>query len=245
MIDKFWAVIPGGGQGRRFASHIPKQYLNLAGSAVLDHVLECFLKMNEFEAVVVAIHKEGQRFANLYHAHDSRVIAITGGLERADSVLAGLHWLNANGADHNDWVFVHDAARPLVSEPELLALLSELEQPACPGVVLGVPVADTLKLINKIDACMEVSINCIEETLDRSRLWHAMTPQVFRLGALRSALMIAADRGFAVTDDSQAMESIGVIPWLVRGRRSNIKLTYSEDSELVETLLLARRMAVL
>ena len=244
MIERFWAVIPGGGHGRRFESPIPKQYSNLAGSAVLDHVLECFLKMNEFEAVVVAIHKEDQRFTGLHHAHDSRVFAVTGGLERADSVLAGLQWLNANGADHNDWVFVHDAARPLVSESELSALMSALEQPECPGVVLAVPVADTLKLVNKVDARAEIPITCVGETLDRSQLWHAMTPQVFRLGALRSALTVASDRGFAVTDDSQAMESVGVFPWLVRGRRSNIKLTYSEDSELIEAILLARRTAV-
>ena len=113
-----------------------------------------------------------------------------------------------------------------------------------PGVVLAVPVADTLKLVNKVDARAEIPITCVGETLDRSQLWHAMTPQVFRLGALRSALTVASDRGFAVTDDSQAMESVGVFPWLVRGRRSNIKLTYSEDSELIEAILLARRTAV-
>jgi len=237
LRHKLWAVIPAGGRGQRFGSQMPKQYMNIAGRPVLDHVLDVFLQMPEFSRVVVAIAADDRRFMELYHASDDRVVAIAGGAERADSVLAGLEWLAAQGVDPMDWVFVHDAARPLLTDMELCALFEAIEQADCPGAVLGVPAADTLKRANVMYACPEAADSCVGETVDRSGLWHAMTPQVFRLGAVMDALNSAREAAISVTDEAQALERLGVAPWLVRGRRSNIKLTYAEDLELMESVL--------
>ena len=110
-------------------------------------------------------------------------------------------------------------------------------------VVLGVPAADTLKRVDQISPYPEEPDSCIAKTVDRNGLWYAMTPQVFRLGELSYALQAAKQSGLVVTDESQAMEANGSLPWLIRGRRSNIKLTYPEDLELIEALLSAREDA--
>lgn len=244
-MNKLWAVIPAGGKGLRFGSQVPKQYMTVAGQPVLDHVLRAFLKPNIFQSIVVPVPPDDRRFNELAASGDDRVVAIVGGAERADSVQAGLDWIDAQGADASDWVFVHDAARPLITQHELHALLDAIDATNCPGAVLGVPAADTLKRVDQICSCPEESDSCIAETVDRTGLWHAMTPQVFRLGELSKALQIANESNMLVTDEAQAMEANGQLPWLIRGRRSNIKLTYPEDLELIEALLVARGEAAL
>ncbi len=244
-MSKLWAVIPAGGKGLRFGSQVPKQYMTVAGQPVLDHVLSAFLKPNVFQAIVVPVPPDDRRFHELTASGDDRVVAIVGGAERADSVQAGLDWIDAQGAEASDWVFVHDAARPLITQHELHALLDAIDASNCPGAVLGVPAADTLKRVDQICSCPEESDSCIAETVDRTGLWHAMTPQVFRLGELSKALQNAKESNILVTDEAQAMEASGQLPWLIRGRRSNIKLTYPEDLELIEALLVAREEAAL
>jgi len=244
-VNKLWAVIPAGGKGLRFGSQVPKQYVTVAGQPMLDHVLRAFLKPNIFQSIVVPVPPDDRRFNELAASGDDRVVAIVGGAERADSVQAGLDWIDAQGADASDWVFVHDAARPLITQYELHALLDAIDATNCPGAVLGVPAADTLKRVDQICSCPEESDSCIAETVDRTGLWHAMTPQVFRLGELSKALQIANETNMLVTDEAQAMEANGQLPWLIRGRRSNIKLTYPEDLELIEALLVARGEAAL
>lgn len=244
-MSKLWAVIPAGGKGLRFGSQVPKQYMTVAGQPVLDHVLSAFLKPNVFQAIVVPVPPDDRRFHELTASGDDRVVAIVGGAERADSVQAGLDWIDAQGGDASDWVFVHDAARPLITQHELHALLDAIDASNCPGAVLGVPAADTLKRVDQICSCPEESDSCIAETVDRTGLWHAMTPQVFRLGELSKALQNAKESNILVTDEAQAMEASGQLPWLIRGRRSNIKLTYPEDLELIEALLVARMEAAL
>ena len=242
-MSDLWAVIPAGGRGLRFGSLVPKQYITVAGRPLLDHVLAAFLKPRVFKAVVVPVPTDDYRFNELASSDDNRVHAIMGGAERADSVRAGLDWIHEQGAGEDDWVFVHDAARPLITQIELQGLLELLDLSSCPGVVLGVPAADTLKRVDQISPCSEESNSCIAETVNRAGLWHAMTPQVFRLGELSHALLSAKQKGFMVTDESQAMEAIGRPPWLIRGRRTNVKLTYPEDLELIEALLSAREEA--
>ena len=245
MTD-LWAVIPAGGKGLRFGSQVPKQYMTVAGRPVLDYVLAAFLKPKVFKAVVVPVPPDDRRFHELASSGNSCVCPIQGGTERAESVQAGLDWIQAQGADSDDWVFVHDAARPLITQYELHGLVDVIESSGCPGVVLGVPVADTLKRVDQISLCPEESSDsCIAETVDRTGLWQAMTPQVFRLGELSDALQAAKQSGLVVTDESQAMEANGRLPWLIRGRRSNIKLTYPDDIELIEALLSAREDASL
>lgn len=240
MSDRLWVVLPAGGRGSRFGSTLPKQYRTVAGLSVLDHVLARFLSIDEFSGVVVAIAEDDHRFMDLYHASNPRVSAIVGGVERQDSVHAGLSWLVAQGAQDRDWVFVHDAARPLITENELHSLIEAIAHPECPGCVLGIPAADTLKRADLEVSCPDVTDTAVASTLDRTALWHAMTPQVFRLKPLLQALDQSGAEGRTVTDESQAIEAQGVRPWLVRGRRSNIKLTYPEDFELIESVLSQR-----
>ena len=244
MTD-LWAVIPAGGKGLRFGSQVPKQYMTVAGRPVLDHVLAAFLKPKVFKAVVVPVPPDDRRFDELASSSHGCVYPIKGGAERADSVQAGLDWIKAQGGDADDWIFVHDAARPLITQHELHGLVDAIESSRCPGVVLGVPTADTLKRVDQISPYPKEPDSYIAETVDRNGLWYAMTPQVFRLGELSYALQAAKQSGLVVTDESQAMEANGRLPWLIRGRRSNIKLTYPEDLELIEALLSAREDASL
>ena len=239
MTD-LWAVIPAGGKGLRFGSQVPKQYMMVAGRPVLDHVLAAFLKPKVFKAVVVPVPPDDRRFNELASSSHGCVYPIKGGAERADSVQAGLDWIKAQGGDADDWIFVHDAARPLITQHELHGLVDAIKSSRCPGVVLGVPAADTLKRVDQISPYPKEPDSHVAETVDRNGLWYAMTPQVFRLGELSYALQAAKQSGLVVTDESQAMEANGRLPWLIRGRRSNIKLTYPEDLELIEALLSAR-----
>ena len=240
-MTKLWAVIPAGGVGLRYGSETPKQYSTVAGLTVLEHVLKAFLALNVFESIVVPIPSVDKHFQRLADAKHESVVSIAGGLERAESVYAGLDWIRAQGAGKNDWVFVHDAVRPLITQDELNALLSVIVLPDCPGVVLGVPSSDTLKRANQKRGHNEGVGIYITETVDRVGLWHAMTPQVFQLSDLIDALDQVKASGLLVTDEAQAMEATGTHPWLVRGLRTNVKLTYPEDLQLIEAILSSRR----
>ena len=127
--------------------------------------------------------------------------------------------IQAQGADANDWVFVHDAARPLITQYELHGLVDAIESSNCPGVVLVFQQPIRSNGWIRSVRVSEESDSCIADTVDRTGLWHAMTPQVFRLGQLSDALQAAKQSGLVVTDESQAMEANGRLPWLIRGRR--------------------------
>ncbi|MFP5507268.1 MAG: 2-C-methyl-D-erythritol 4-phosphate cytidylyltransferase, partial [Gammaproteobacteria bacterium] len=155
------------------------------------------------------------------------LIVAPGGAERADSVLNALQVLRERAAD-DDWVLVHDAARPCVRADDLRRLIDALRDDPVGGL-LAVPVRDTMKQATDDGRCAA--------TVDRSRLWHALTPQMFRLGALRAALIAAHTDGIAVTDDASALEHAGQRPRLVEGHADNIKITRPEDLALAEFFL--------
>jgi 2-C-methyl-D-erythritol 4-phosphate cytidylyltransferase len=136
-------------------------------------------------------------------------------------------------ASPDDWVLVHDAARPCLSTEDLDRLLAELDSDPVGGL-LAIPVRDTLK---QTDAAGRVAT-----TVDRARIWHALTPQMFRLGLLRDALRDALARGLPVTDEAAAMEAAGFAPRLIEGRADNVKITRPEDLALAE-FYLTRRIA--
>lgn len=240
MNERLHALVPAGGRGQRFGGQIPKQYLEVAGRPVLSHVLERLLGLGSIDWIVVPIPRGDLRFDELPESKNPRVRAIEGGGQRALSVLAGLSALRSQGAHPTDWVLVHDAARPLLTPTELFALIDAIEAPDCPGVVLAVPAADTLKRVNVLASPHEAADGAIGSTVVRDGIWHAMTPQVFRLAQLQHAIEQAMAAGVDVTDEASAMEAQGIQPWLVRGRRSNIKLTYPEDIELVDAILRRR-----
>jgi 2-C-methyl-D-erythritol 4-phosphate cytidylyltransferase len=229
-----WALVPAAGSGRRMAgngtSNVPKQYLALAGRTVLEHGLSVFLAHPRINGVVVVLAPDDNRWKTLSLSGDPRVRTAVGGAERADSVLAGLRCLLGVGHDE-DWVLVHDAARPCIQRAELDRLLDEAGADPVGGL-LAVPVRDTVKQAHSVN---------VEITVDRSKLWLAQTPQMFRLGLLHQALSAALAKGQAMTDESSAMEQAGYHPRLVQGSATNIKITCPDDLVIAEALLQARQ----
>lgn len=218
----FWAVIPAAGVGARMAADRPKQYLQLGGRSILEHSLGCFLDHPSLKGLVVSVAFDDPFWPTLPCAGDSRIGRVDGGRERADSVLNALLHLHAQGASDDDWVLVHDAARPNLSRQDLDKLLNELADDPVGGL-LAVPARDTLKRVDKQGR--------VAETIDRSLIWQAYTPQMFRLGALHQALADSLVADANITDESSAMEWAGLAPRLIEGRSDNIKVTRPEDLE--------------
>lgn len=219
-LPPFWAVIPAAGIGSRMAADRPKQYLQLAGKSILEHTLGCFLDHPCLRGVVVSLAADDPYWPQLPCAGDPRILRVDGGRERADSVLNGLLGLCELGAGEQDWVLVHDAARPNLQRADLDRLLSELADDPVGGL-LAVPVRDTLKRIGPDGR--------VQETVDRSVIWQAYTPQMFRLQALCDALNDALAAGVAITDEASALEWAGQAPRLIEGRADNLKITRPED----------------
>ncbi|GHD53209.1 2-C-methyl-D-erythritol 4-phosphate cytidylyltransferase [Marinobacter persicus] len=227
--SRFWLVVPAAGIGQRMRSECPKQYLKLHQRFILDVTLSRLLDSGLFDGCMVALNPRDRWWPDSVAAGDERVQTCTGGAERADSVLAALQALAGQAADE-DWVLVHDAARPCLHPHDLSNLVDSLvEHPV--GGLLAAPVADTLKQTGGGQPPE------VDSTVDRSRLWRAFTPQMFRLGALRCALASCLERGLPVTDESSAMEFSGYTPVLVEGRSDNIKITVPADLALAEFLL--------
>lgn len=227
MNLSFWVVIPAAGVGSRMQADRPKQYLPLGGRTLIEHTLDCFLGQPGLSGLVVCLAEQDPWWPTLACAADPRITRATGGRERADSVLSGLHRLGGLGAQDADWVLVHDAARPNLTESDLHRLLEALQNDPVGGL-LAVPVRDTLK---QADAQGRVSA-----TPDRSQFWQAYTPQMFRLGALRQALVEALACGALITDEASAMERAGLAPRLIEGRADNIKITRPEDLDWLNRL---------
>ncbi|WP_296178572.1 2-C-methyl-D-erythritol 4-phosphate cytidylyltransferase [Pseudomonas sp. UBA1879] len=221
-LPAFWAVIPAAGVGARMAADRPKQYLQLGGLTILEHSLLCFLDHPRLKGLVISLAADDPYWPTLPCALDTRIQQVAGGKERADSVLNALLHLHASGADDNDWVLVHDAARPNLARSDLDNLLTQLADDPVGGL-LAVPAKDTLK---RADANGRVT-----ETVDRSLIWQAYTPQMFRLGALHRALADSLVSNVSITDEASAIEWAGQSPRLIEGRADNIKVTRPEDLE--------------
>ena len=229
---RYWAVVPAAGVGRRMGAGIPKQYLQLAGRRVIDWTLEVLLAEPRIESVHVALGAGDPYWERCEHAVHPRVRRVDGGEERARSVLNALRALE-EVADPRDLVLVHDAARPCLRLEDVQRLISEAGSSS--GGLLGMPVRDTMKLADGQGRC--------QETLDRSRLWHAFTPQMFPLRKLLEAMESALQAGVPVTDEASAMERAGYHPLLVEGHPDNIKITRPGDLALAEFFLAEREPA--
>lgn len=218
---KFWAVVPAAGVGKRMGSNTPKQYLEINGKPVLEHTLERLLSVPSLSGIFVALGAEDGYWDDLSSSKDSRVFVAPGGRERADSVLSALRSMDSV-ADPEDWVLVHDAARLCITREDIEKLIQTLAQDPIGGI-LALPVSDTLKTVQDLR---------ILNTPDRSVIWRALTPQMFRYGLLRDALSSAQAEGRIVTDEASAIEQSGYQPRIVEGRPDNIKITRPEDLEL-------------
>ena len=226
MNNRLWVVIPAAGRGERFGGSLPKQYAKLGGRTVIEHTLACFAGVPRIAGIVVPLAADDRIFGKLA-LPEVPVHTTVGGATRAQSVLAALEWLLNGPASDQDWVLVHDAARPLLGRADLDALIAECEQNDVGGL-LGVPVADTLK---------RSSGGHVHGTMRRDDVWRAMTPQMFKLGPLERALRAA---GPEATDEAMAMEMAGVAPAMVRGSADNLKITTVGDLLVADAILAAR-----
>lgn len=202
----------------------PKQYLPLRGRALLEWSIAAFLDTDWIDGVVLVLARSDQDYARLPIARHPKIVTTTGGAARAESVLAGLETVAERSRGFDEvFVLVHDAARPCVMWSDIENLCDEAADEH--GGLLALPATDTLKKSKR---------GRIAATVDRAFIWRAQTPQLFRLDVLTQALRECSERNLEVTDEASAMERAGYKPRLVRGRESNIKVTYPEDLPLAE-----------
>lgn len=221
-MNSFSIVVPAAGKGLRMGGETPKQYMSLGNEPILERTLRRLLLLGPKHLCLV-VSEDDDQWQTLPSAN--RCLIATGGASRVDSVLAGLQALNLPS---DSAVLVHDAVRPLFVGADVLELITQVGATE-DGGLLATPVIDTLK---QSDADRKVLT-----TPDRSRYWHAQTPQLFQAGLLKTALLNAIDKGFVVTDEASAIEALGRHPLIVPGSSRNIKITTPEDLAFAEYLL--------
>ncbi len=226
----YWLVMPAAGASRRFGAGAAKQHVALAGRTVLELALQLFSEDARCRGIALALSPAALADAGLRGRLAAKVWPVLGGARRCDSVLSGLEALGARAASE-DWVLVHDAARPCLSADDLDRLLQGGAAHGL-GALLAAPVTDTLKRADDTQ-----SVEC---TVDRGALWRALTPQMFRYGPLCAALRNALAAGREPTDEAQAIEWQGGRPLLVVAQDSNIKITSRQDLDLAQAILAAR-----
>lgn len=224
-LPKCWAVVPAAGIGERFGASIPKQYSSLHDKTVFEYALKALIHSPRIDGITIALHANDQHFTSL-DLPAKPVWTVAGGESRAHSVLNALHHLQVH-ANKNDFVLVHDAARPCLAETDLNKLLDEVLSHAVGGI-LATPVSDTLKKVQK---------SMIVDTVNREQLWRALTPQMFRFGLLVDALTYVISNNIKVTDEAQAIEMQGKQPCIVEGDARNIKVTTKNDLQIAELFI--------
>lgn len=240
---RLWALVPSAGVGSRAGLSIPKQYHRLAGQRVIDHTVAVLAAMPQVEQVCVLVSPDDTQ----YHSPSNRVqVHGCGGATRAHTVVNGLIMLKQTGAQPNDWVLVHDAARCLVMARDIEPLLQACASDEVGGL-LAIAAPDTLKVAythtptpthiqGQPSSCRS------QRTLDRSGIWLAQTPQMFRLAPLLAAMQAHEATDYSgLTDEASAMELAGLQPLLVQGSAHNLKVTYPQDFALAEAILQQRR----
>ena len=222
-MSEFFALVPAAGSSARMGSDLPKQYLTVAGQPLIYHALATLCANMDIRMVFVVLALDDVWFTRYdWSAFGDKLQPLyCGGATRAESVLNGLM---AAELELDDWVLVHDAARPCLSGDQLARLIADLRDDEVGGL-LAVPVADTLKRADDAGR--------IASTERREGLWQAQTPQMFRTGLLLQALRAMPN----VTDDASAVEALGLKPKLVASDSTNFKVTYPEDIKLAELLL--------
>jgi len=226
-----WAIVPAAGRGTRFGGEVPKQYVDVGGAPVIAHTLAALAGHRGVSGVVVVLSADDGRWPGWTEFAGKPLLTCVGGEQRAASVLAGLASL-PDSVRPDDFVLVHDAARPNLGEHDLGALLERGRNDPV-GAILATPVRDTLKRAGDDGG--------IDGTEPRERLWRALTPQLFRRLQLVRALEAAHEGDIAVTDESMAMERQGLRPLLVEGREDNLKITTAADLDHFAFLLARRR----
>ena len=226
-VSRFWGVIPAAGVGRRMGGNLPKQYLRLHDTPIIIHTLKKLAAMPLIEGIILVIGQDDPYWPELNIPVDIPVRVVIGGEHRVHSVFRGVESIAAE-LSNNDWILVHDAARPCVRSEDIVMLIDAVGGHECGGI-LATPVRDTMK--------QATESNAIKATLDRSSMWHALTPQMFRAPLLFEALKASLEYSEKITDEASALELLGYSPLLVEGHADNIKITRPEDLALAEFYL--------
>lgn len=224
-LGQYTVIVPAAGVGKRMGTSVPKQYLTINNQTILEHTVQRLLSHKAISHVVIALGESDEYFPCTSLPNNESVSYVVGGKERVDSVLAGLKSVNA---EQVPWVLVHDAARPCVQLQDLTELIRYCIENDHGGL-LATPVRDTMK--------QESLAGLVDKTLERCRMWHALTPQMYKTVELISAITRALAQGINVTDESSAMEAFGYVSGLVKGSSDNIKITQPEDLDLAEFIL--------
>ena len=229
--DPVWAIVPASGLGHRMQGEVAKQYLQLCGKSILEHTLDRLLSFKDIRGVILVLRSDDQAWEALNYQSQKPLVVTAGGKERQHSVFNGLLKLLKLEAA-NPYAMIHDAVRPLVMHQDLARLMSSArDNPA--GAILGVPVTDTLK--------RQDDNSNITETVGRSDLWRAFTPQLFRAKLLLEAFRYVEDNNLTITDDAAAVEALGMQPGLVKCSTQNIKITHPQDLDLAAQILIAQQ----
>ncbi len=228
MNNQHFLIVPASGIGERMNTKLPKQYLKLDnGLTVLDQTLKTLLNIEQIKGCVVAIAENDTEFTNSAFAnHDKLLATAAGGKARFHSVLSALSTLRSFAKDE-DWVLVHDAARPCVKASDVIHLIEQLKNHPVGGL-LAVKMVDTIK---------KSSNTVVEKTIDRSLLWQAQTPQMYRFGVLFKALKNVVKNNLTITDEASSIEYLGLESVLVPSSKSNLKITTAEDLDLANFYL--------
>ena len=225
-----WAIVPAAGTGVRSGLDIPKQYQLLLDKPMLHHVLDVLSSHPDIDGVCLVLSVEDTRWVGIHKWHSKTLRTCVGGVERSESVLLAITSLQ-DVLGKEDFVLVHDAARPCLRFEDLNNLIEQASQHPV-GALLAGKIKDTVKRSDQESQ--------VEGTLDRSLLWRAFTPQMFSAISLQRALQHAKQEGVQITDESSAMERLGLSPLLVEGSDDNIKVTLASDFALAEAILSAR-----
>jgi 2-C-methyl-D-erythritol 4-phosphate cytidylyltransferase len=235
-MPKVFAIVPAAGQGTRIGDAVPKQYLPIAGKPMMFHAIEVLAAVPRIACVCVVLSPLDRHWGEHdWSAFPDKIEPLfAGGAHRAETVRNAIDRLGPR-MQPTDWVLVHDAARPCLPPEDLAQLIAQCEGDEIGGL-LAFPVAETVKKAAKDEA----GTQRVAGTEDRSQLWLAQTPQMFRAALLARALQLAKG---AVTDEASAVEQLGLKPRLVAGSRENIKVTYPEDMAIAESILARRQKA--
>jgi len=240
MTARIWSVVPAGGVGARMNSDVPKQYLQLSGQPMIAHTLDRLCSVPAVDFLVVGVAAQDPHWPALAYRNSKLSSVVDAGKERVDTVQNCLEYIVGCGGK-DDWALVHDAARPCVRAVEIQLLIDTVLR-AKQGGILAVALSDTIKRsVSLADDAFKGGEACILETVPRDGLWRAMTPQLFKVGELLSAIEYAQSQGLSLTDEASALEAIGGQPLLVPCSPDNIKITLPQDIALAQLILDAQQ----
>jgi len=224
---KIWAIVPAAGQGQRFSSAKPKQFFELNGHPIAEHSLSRLLAVTKIQQIIVPSEISSTLWSQVPSINHNKIKQVSGGEQRVHSVLNGLLSIKSSASD-NDWVLVHDIARPCITIEDINKLIVAIEEHSVGGILVA-RVDETLKKV--------ASDNHIAVTVDRAEHRLAQTPQIFRYGVLKNAINSCLDKNIMPTDEAFAIESAGHKVLSVEGRRDNIKITRQEDLPIASAIL--------